>query len=250
MTSVDNNGPERGGDDIVAAEYVLGVLPADERTDRDPPHRPRSRLSRAWSTTGKCYFSPMAAAYQPSRAAGLGQAGGRPPAVRAPRATATQPGAGLLVEPWLLARPCRGGGRRASPSMSPCPTSTRRSLVPQDAACRLDRGRRQRRQLSRRLRCGAPARSRCRCVSGEPPPARTSSCGWSRARTRRSRWASSRPAHGHASGRHARAVSRSSRKGAVLAISRRADRRLADRRSRPGRSSPRATCKASDRPQY
>ena len=28
MTSVDNNEPERGSDDIVAAEYVLGVLPA------------------------------------------------------------------------------------------------------------------------------------------------------------------------------------------------------------------------------
>ena len=31
MSAVDDNGPERGGDDIVAAEYVLGVLPADER---------------------------------------------------------------------------------------------------------------------------------------------------------------------------------------------------------------------------
>ena len=32
MSAVDDIGPERGGDDdIVAAEYVLGVLPADER---------------------------------------------------------------------------------------------------------------------------------------------------------------------------------------------------------------------------
>ena len=31
MSAVDENGPEHGGDDIVAAEYVLGVLSADER---------------------------------------------------------------------------------------------------------------------------------------------------------------------------------------------------------------------------
>lgn len=31
MTSADENGLEHGGDDFVAAEYVLGVLPAEER---------------------------------------------------------------------------------------------------------------------------------------------------------------------------------------------------------------------------
>jgi anti-sigma-K factor RskA len=31
MSPVDENDPERGSDDLVAAEYVLGVLPADER---------------------------------------------------------------------------------------------------------------------------------------------------------------------------------------------------------------------------
>ncbi|TIW66389.1 MAG: anti-sigma factor, partial [Mesorhizobium sp.] len=31
MTLAEENGPERGGDDLFAAEYVLGVLAADER---------------------------------------------------------------------------------------------------------------------------------------------------------------------------------------------------------------------------
>ena len=31
MTTAEHNGPERRDDDMVAAEYVLGVLPADER---------------------------------------------------------------------------------------------------------------------------------------------------------------------------------------------------------------------------
>ena len=31
MSLVDDIGPEGSGDDIVAAEYVLGVLPSDER---------------------------------------------------------------------------------------------------------------------------------------------------------------------------------------------------------------------------
>ncbi|RVC19558.1 anti-sigma factor, partial [Mesorhizobium sp. M7A.F.Ca.CA.004.04.2.1] len=31
MTLAEDTGPERGGDDLLAAEYVLGVLDADER---------------------------------------------------------------------------------------------------------------------------------------------------------------------------------------------------------------------------
>ncbi|TJW70178.1 MAG: anti-sigma factor, partial [Mesorhizobium sp.] len=31
MTLAEDNGPERGGDDLLAAEYALGVLAADER---------------------------------------------------------------------------------------------------------------------------------------------------------------------------------------------------------------------------
>ena len=33
MTARDEDDPERGGDDLLAAEYVLGVLPADERQE-------------------------------------------------------------------------------------------------------------------------------------------------------------------------------------------------------------------------
>lgn len=62
MSSVDVNETERGGDDIVAAEYVLGVLPAEDRevasrrADREPAF---ARLVDMWEV----YFSPLAAAY-------------------------------------------------------------------------------------------------------------------------------------------------------------------------------------------
>src|SRR5262245_36515072 len=67
MTSVDNTGPEPEGDDIVAAEYVLGVLPAEERAaaarrlDSDAAF---ARLVDKW----EAYFAPLAAAYQPVEA--------------------------------------------------------------------------------------------------------------------------------------------------------------------------------------
>ena len=63
MTSVDNNEPERGSDDIVAAEYVLGVLPAAERTAaarRIDLEAAFARLVEQWEG----YFSPLAVAYQ------------------------------------------------------------------------------------------------------------------------------------------------------------------------------------------
>lgn len=62
MTSADDNGPEPAGDDLVAAEYVLGVLPAQERQaaaeriESDPAF---ARLVDAWEDR----LSPMAAAY-------------------------------------------------------------------------------------------------------------------------------------------------------------------------------------------
>ncbi|RWE29046.1 anti-sigma factor [Mesorhizobium sp.] len=62
MTLAEDNGPERGGDDLLAAEYVLGVLPADERQivlrriDTDTAF---ARLVEAW----EAHFAPMAAAY-------------------------------------------------------------------------------------------------------------------------------------------------------------------------------------------
>jgi anti-sigma-K factor RskA len=63
MTSVDANEPERGSDDIVAAEYVLGVTEAAERSatarriDADAAF---ARLVDSWEV----HFSPLASAYQ------------------------------------------------------------------------------------------------------------------------------------------------------------------------------------------
>lgn len=62
MTLAEDTGAERGGDDIIAAEYVLGVLPADERqivarrVDAEPAF---ARLVDGWEV----HFSPLAAAY-------------------------------------------------------------------------------------------------------------------------------------------------------------------------------------------
>ena len=62
MTLAEDNGPERGGDDLLAAEYVLGVLPADERqiaSRRIDTETAFARLVDAW----EIHFAPMAAAY-------------------------------------------------------------------------------------------------------------------------------------------------------------------------------------------
>ena len=62
MTLAEENGPERGGDDLLAAEYVLGVLPADERqiaSGRIDAETGFARLVDSWEV----HFSPMAAAY-------------------------------------------------------------------------------------------------------------------------------------------------------------------------------------------
>ncbi|MEW6631376.1 MAG: anti-sigma factor [Pseudomonadota bacterium] len=62
MTLAEDNGPERGGDDLLAAEYVLGVLPADERQRafrRIDAEADFARLVDNWEV----HLSPMAAAY-------------------------------------------------------------------------------------------------------------------------------------------------------------------------------------------
>lgn len=62
MTLAEENGPERGGDDLLAAEYVLGVLPADERqiaSGRIDAETVFARLVDSWEV----HLSPMAAAY-------------------------------------------------------------------------------------------------------------------------------------------------------------------------------------------
>ncbi len=62
MSIADDNGPERGSDDMIAAEYVLGVLPAEERQaaarriDAEPDF---ARLVDEWEIR----LSPMAEAY-------------------------------------------------------------------------------------------------------------------------------------------------------------------------------------------
>jgi anti-sigma-K factor RskA len=68
MTPVDDNGPARegpepGGDDIAAAEYVVGVLSGEERRDvaaRIEADADFARLVEAWEAR----LSPMADAYR------------------------------------------------------------------------------------------------------------------------------------------------------------------------------------------
>jgi anti-sigma-K factor RskA len=62
MTLAEDNGPERGGDDLLAAEYVLGVLDADERqiaSRRIDAETGFASAVDAWEV----HLSPMAAAY-------------------------------------------------------------------------------------------------------------------------------------------------------------------------------------------
>jgi anti-sigma-K factor RskA len=62
MTLAQDDGPERGGDDILAAEYVLGVLPAEERqaaSRRIEAEADFARLVDAWEER----LSPLAVGY-------------------------------------------------------------------------------------------------------------------------------------------------------------------------------------------
>jgi len=62
MTLAEDNGPERGGDDLFAAEYVLGVLPVEERqiaTRRIDTETDFARLVDGWEV----HLSPLADAY-------------------------------------------------------------------------------------------------------------------------------------------------------------------------------------------
>jgi anti-sigma-K factor RskA len=62
MTLAEDNGPERGSDDLLAAEYVLGVLSAEERriaSRRVDTETAFARLVDDW----EAHFAPMAAAY-------------------------------------------------------------------------------------------------------------------------------------------------------------------------------------------
>ncbi|MET2829611.1 anti-sigma factor [Mesorhizobium shangrilense] len=62
MTLEQDNGPEHGGDDLLAAEYVLGVLPANERqtaSRRIDTEAVFARMVDGWEV----HLSPMGAAY-------------------------------------------------------------------------------------------------------------------------------------------------------------------------------------------
>jgi anti-sigma-K factor RskA len=62
MSPVDDNDPERGSDDLIAAEYVLGVLPAHERQAaslRIETDREFARLVDAWEVR----LAPLGSAY-------------------------------------------------------------------------------------------------------------------------------------------------------------------------------------------
>ena len=62
MTLAEDTGPERGGDDLLAAEYVLGVLSADERqiaSRRIDAETEFAGLVDGWEVN----LSPLAAAY-------------------------------------------------------------------------------------------------------------------------------------------------------------------------------------------
>lgn len=65
MSEAEHNGPERRDDDLVAAEYVLGVLPAQQRSavarriDSEPAF---ARLVDAWERR----LAPMADAFEPA----------------------------------------------------------------------------------------------------------------------------------------------------------------------------------------
>jgi anti-sigma-K factor RskA len=62
MTQAEENGPERDGDDMLAAEYVLGVLPLEERQivgHRIETEAEFARLVDTWEAR----LSPLAAGY-------------------------------------------------------------------------------------------------------------------------------------------------------------------------------------------
>ena len=67
MSLVDDIEPDGGGDDIVAAEYVLGVLPADKRRQaalRIEAERAFARLVDRW----EIHFAPLGAGFAEAEA--------------------------------------------------------------------------------------------------------------------------------------------------------------------------------------
>jgi anti-sigma-K factor RskA len=94
MTLAEDNEPERGGDDLLAAEYVLGVLAADERQivslriEAEPGF---ARIVDAWEV----HLSPIADAYPESEPPATVKAAVDRRLFASPANTATEPRAGL-----------------------------------------------------------------------------------------------------------------------------------------------------------
>jgi len=94
MTLAEDNGPERGGDDLLAAECVLGVLAADERqiaSRRIDSETAFARRVAAWEV----HFAPMAAAYAAVEPPASVKAAIDRRLFASSAATAAAPGAGL-----------------------------------------------------------------------------------------------------------------------------------------------------------
>ena len=127
MSAVDDIGPDGGGDDIVAAEYVLGVLPADERRQAALAHRRRAGFRAPCRSLGGLFLAARRRLLPRSR---------RRPASRS-RSTA---GCSAAVPLQAGRRPLHRACCRASPSgaaspwrplprsrsISRCPSSTLR----------------------------------------------------------------------------------------------------------------------------
>ncbi len=144
MTSVDNNEPERGGDDIVAAEYVLGVLPAAERTAAARRIDAGGRL-RASRRTWEGSFLAAGGRLPAGRAAGVGQDRARSAAVCDRRRSAerqSQPGLWSSLAFW---RGLAAAAVAAFAIYIAMPYINPPVAGPADAAGRLARRRRQRR---------------------------------------------------------------------------------------------------------
>ena len=195
---MDDNGPERGGDDIVAAEYVLGVLPADERRQAASPHRRRAGVRAPCRSLGRSTLrrspQPMPRSRRrPSvkiaidrRLFSGGSAAGQP-------ATSAAPGLLSSLGFWrglAVAALAALALYIALPFINPPPVEAPQSRLVASLARR-----RQRRALSRRLRRTRPATSALSHVSGERAAGQRFRAVDDRGpATRRFRWASFRPA--------------------------------------------------------
>ena len=153
MTLVDDHGPDMDRDDILAAEYVVGVLPAEERwtasarIERDAAF---ARIVDGWEV----YFAPLGSGYAPVEAPAAAKA-----AIdnRLFASSTASPARDLgverrpLVEPRLLARPGDGGGSCAGDLRRFDAVAATDSGTGRATALRLARRRGQRRALPRCL---------------------------------------------------------------------------------------------------